>query len=257
MVKVKQDLTGHCFGKLIVICQAEDHIQANGRHEARWLCECNCEAHNRVFVRQADLKRGHTRSCGCLRSEETAEANKIKKKKINQYTVVNDIVVGLTFNTQKEFYVDVKNFDKIKDICWCETIQRGMPRLMGRDIETGKNIFMHQLLGFANYDHIDRNELNNLESNLRPATASENSQNRKRNSNNTSGVIGVGWDKNCQKWVARIKIQGHSIYLGSFINKDEAIITRLKAEQKYFKEFAPQIHLYEKYGIQEDNNDKI
>ena len=255
MVATKQDLIGHKFGKLTVIGRAEDYIYPNGAHHPRWLCECDCEEYNQISVMESDLKRGHTKSCGCLRSERTKATNKTKKKKANQYTIKDNMVIGLTFNTQKEFYVDVKNFDKIKDICWCETIQRGMSRLMGRDTKTGKNIFMHQLLGFANYDHIDRNELNNLEINLRPATASENSQNRKRNSNNTSGVIGVGWDKNCQKWIARIKIQGRSIYLGSFINKDDAIIARLKAEQKYFKEFAPQIHLYAIYGIKEENND--
>lgn len=257
MVAVKQDLTGYKFGKLTVISQTEDHICPNGRHYPQWLCECECAEHTQIVVIDADLKRGHTKSCGCLRSEKTKEENKIKKKKINQYTIRDNVVVGLTFNTQKEFYVDAKNFDKIKDICWCEIVQRGMSRLIGRDTATGKNIFMHQLLGFVNYDHIDRNELNNLENNLRPATASENSQNRKRNSNNTSGIIGVGWRKDLQQWVARIKVKGRSIYLGSFIDKDDAIVARLKAEQKYFKEFAPQIHLYAIYGIEEDNNDEI
>ena len=39
------------------------------------------------------------------------------------------------------------------------------------------------------------------------------------------------------------------LHLGYFYNINDAIIERLKAEKLYFKEFAPQQHLYEKYGI--------
>ena len=252
MVNVKKDLTGKLFTRLKVICQTDDYVYPNGRREAKWLCECQCEEKNLIAVRQSDLKRGHTRSCGCLIKDETIASNKVAKKKYNQYKTNGDVVIGLTYNTNKEFYVDKKNFNIIKDICWCETNQNGFCRLMGRDTKTGKNVLMHQLLGFANYDHIDHNELNNLENNLRPATSSQNSQNRGIQSNNTSGVIGVSWFKNEQKWIARIKLQQRSIYLGSFANKNDAIIARLCAEQKYFGEFAPQKHLYEQYGIKEN-----
>jgi hypothetical protein len=37
--------------------------------------------------------------------------------------------------------------------------------------------------------------------------------------------------------------------LGYFINKDDAIKTRLSAEAKYYGEFAPQKHLFEEYGV--------
>ena len=44
-------------------------------------------------------------------------------------------------------------------------------------------------------------------------------------------------------------VNGKNIYLGVFVNKEDAIKTRLNAEQKYFGEFAPQQHLYEQYNI--------
>ena len=40
-----------------------------------------------------------------------------------------------------------------------------------------------------------------------------------------------------------------------FIPKDDAIKARLTAEARYFKEFAPQKHLFEKYGIITQQND--
>ena len=76
-------------------------------------------------------------------------------------------------------------------------------------------------------DHIDNNRHNNKLANLRFATLQQNSQNRPISSNNTSGTKGVRWNQNINKWTAQIKINGKTINLGSFINKDDAINTRV------------------------------
>ena len=57
-------------------------------------------------------------------------------------------------------------------------------------------------------------------------------------------------------WAARITVNKHRIHIGSFSNKEDAIVARLQAEAKYFGKFAPQRHLFEKYGIQELNERK-
>jgi predicted component of type VI protein secretion system len=111
-------------------------------------------------------------------------------------------------------------------------------------------------LGYTHHDHADRNELNNRKYNLRPATTQENARNHNRQKNNTSGVIGVGWLVQQNKWRAYIYIDKKHIGLGTFDNKNDAIIARLKAEQKYFGEFAPQKRLYEQYGIIEDRSEE-
>ena len=110
-------------------------------------------------------------------------------------------------------------------------------------------VFFHQYIGFKNYDHVDRNELNNVLSNLRPATRTQNAQNKSKQKNNTSGVSGVGWNKNSEKWIAYIRDNGKQISLGYFKEKNNAIRARLQAEQRIFKEFAPQQHLFAEYGI--------
>ena len=46
-----------------------------------------------------------------------------------------------------------------------------------------------------------------------------------------------------------ININGRQIHLGLFQNKEDAIKIRLKAEAKYYGEFAPQKHLFEQYKI--------
>lgn len=252
MVKVKEDLTGKIFGRLTVVKQVEDYILPCGKHHARWLCRCSCIDQKEVVVWGASLRRGDTTSCGCLGRENQIQSC----KKYNEYRIEGDIVIGLTTNTNKEFYVDLKNFDKIKDYCWYEQ-KGGAGSLKTHIPKSQKIISMHQMLGFKNYDHIDRNELNNLESNLRPATYQENARNHSLLSNNTSGFTGVSWDKKMSKWRSYIVINKQQIHLGLYINKEDAVIARLKAEAKYYGEFAPQRHLFDEYGISINNKENM
>ena len=73
--------------------------------------------------------------------------------------------------------------------------------------------------------------------------------NQSKQSNNTSGFIGVSWSKQYQKWVSYINVNKKTTYLGRFADKYDAVKTRLQAELKYYGEFAPQQHLFEEYGI--------
>ena len=65
-------------------------------------------------------------------------------------------------------------------------------------------------------DHIDGNTLNNNKNNLRWVTITENSMNAKISNTNTSGVKGVCFNKNNNKWIARININGIRVHLGYF-----------------------------------------
>lgn len=104
------------------------------------------------------------------------------------------------------------------------------------------------LLG-SKYDHVNKNKLDNRKSNLRVATHQENCRNRPKQTNNTSGVTGVGLTAG--KWYARIWIDGKLKHLGLFENKEDAIKARLNAEATYFGAFAPQIGMFEKYSIKQ------
>lgn len=67
-------------------------------------------------------------------------------------------------------------------------------------------------------------------SELRPCVHAENHQNRGISRVNTSGVTGVYWHKLRGKWMARIKKNGKTIYLGLFDDIDLAEATYLKAK---------------------------
>lgn len=230
--------------RLTVIEKVKD--KTKGR--ARWLVECSCINKTRFEADGKSIRNGNTTSCGCLQKEKTRIMG-LANKGVNDIRIEGEVVIGFTSNTHKEFYVDLKNLDKIKKYCWYEKKNGNMSRLLAKDTETGKTISMHGLLGFKHCDHEDRNELNNLEDNLRPASCSQNSMNRTLRCDNKSGVIGVYWDETQNRWYAYLNKNGKRVLSQYFINRTEAIKARLNAEVKYFGEFAPQKHLYEQYDI--------
>lgn len=250
MARTRGDLTGQIFGRLTVLSPAEDYIQPNGRHRTQWLCECSCNEHNKIIVITDHLKSGNTQSCGCLRREISADSMFNLVKKFNQYNLSGDYGIGWTSNTNKEFYFDLEDYDKIKDYCWCEHVDNtGYHSLEAWDTTLKRLVKMHHIIADKYYDHIDRNPLNNKKANLRKATSTENARNKSKYKNNTSGFIGVGWNKGHMKWYSDIKVNKKSKHLGYFNNKEDAIIARLEAEAKYYGEFAPQQHLFEQYNI--------
>ena len=62
--------------------------------------------------------------------------------------------------------------------------------------------------------------------NLREASRSVNRRNQSRPKNNTSGVLGVVWDKRRKKWRAEISVNGKQINLGRFSRLFEAAAHR-------------------------------
>ena len=104
-----------------------------------------------------------------------------------------------------------------------------------------KVMYMHrQILGEPQggvIDHVNHNGLDNRHVNLRVCTHSENHMNIAIPKNNTSGVKGVSWDKQHQKWEAYIIKHRKKIHLGLFKNKQHAREERMKANEKYQGEF--------------------
>lgn len=262
MVNVKEDMTGWIMSehgvlnsRLTVVCRDEDYIKPDGKHEARWLCKCSCGNNELKSILGRIIRSGGILSCGCLR-KETVIKNREATKKYNEW--LQDIFedengkykIGLAHNTNNKFYVDIEDFDKVKDYCWTESISNTGLHSPVTTINN-KRVSMHQFLGCKNWDHADRNEMNNRRYNLRPCTNKENIRNKSIQKNNTSGIIGVSWREDRQKYRAYITVENRKqIFLGNFLNKEDAIKIRLKAEKEYFGEFAPQRDLFKKYGIE-------
>ena len=214
---------------------------------ALWECECNCDKHSIVYVDGHSLRNGNTISCGCIARER--RINRLKK--YNEYHFDGNVVIGKSSNTDDEFMIDLEDFDKIKNICWSVCVNAsGMKELRGYDQNTQKTWRMHTFLGFSNYDHVDRNELNNCRSNLRIATPQEQVWNRNKAANKSSSVVGVSWHERDKIWSAEIFYNGKKVFRKYFKTESEAIIARLQEEIKYIDpNFSPNRHLYKQYGI--------
>lgn len=72
---------------------------------------------------------------------------------------------------------------------------------------------------------------------------------------NKTGVIGISFHKPNNKWHAKIQYNGKDISLKYFDDKNDAIRARLNKEVELFGyDNAPQRHLFEQYGITQQND---
>ena len=264
MVKAKEDMTGWKMwehgvpdSKIIIIKQADDYISPSGSRKTQWICECSCAKHSQFIAIGQDIKCGKTKSCGCLHDRQASTNGKNNRKYnkviLNLEDEYGQYGIGYCHNTGNKFYFDMDDYTKIQQYCWREHVhtKTGYHACEAQEHMSRKLILMHWIVAGKYYDHIDRNPLNNRKYNLRPATRTENARNRNKQKNNTSGFIGVYWSKKNTKWAATIVVHKKKIYLGYFSDKTDAIKARLTAELEYFREFAPQAHLFEQYGVKE------
>lgn len=78
-------------------------------------------------------------------------------------------------------------------------------------------------------DHIDGDGLNNSIGNLRTVTSKQSAENRPMPKTNTSGILGVCFNRKHKRWQATIG----RIRLGSFKTFEEAVNARKNAEKIY------------------------
>jgi hypothetical protein len=83
-------------------------------------------------------------------------------------------------------------------------------------------------------DHIDRNKLNNLIQNLRPANAYLNNLNTPAHSNKPSQYKGVYFNKDMFKWRVQYNFNNKTYHVGYFVDELEAAIAYNKAILKVF-----------------------
>lgn len=94
-------------------------------------------------------------------------------------------------------------------------------------------LYVHGTWPTEEIDHINQVRSDNRISNLRVAERSVNSRNQVLRKNNTSGVLGVCWDKSRNKWASRIKVNYKTINLGRHGSLLDAVAARKSAENKY------------------------
>lgn len=248
MVKVREDMTGWIMSehgvpdsKLTILRQCEDYIKPNGKREAQWLCQCNCDQKKLIIATSSSIKRGNTKSCGCIRGT-------------NKYNIDGCYGIGWSSNTNEEFYFSLDKYDLIKKYVWRVSIDKrnGYKSLVTSiHLPDGKckiKTMWSVITGYDYCDHKNGNTLDNRDENLRKSNHLLNMQNRKIHKNNKSSEIGISVDNN--KYMVGIRYNNNEYNLGVYEDFDTALLVRVRAEAAVFDpEYAPHRHLFEQYNI--------
>lgn len=137
----------------------------------------------------------------------------------------------------KKVLFDLDNIEIIKTLKWHLHYRAKDGRYDACANERDKNHEKRKYINMARYimktpknltiDHINRNTLDNRKSNLRNVPICINNLNK---SNNTSGCVGVTWDKAKNKWHVMIRDKN----LGRYNSFDDAVKARKQAEKENY-----------------------
>lgn len=202
---VERDMTPRLIGETYLRKVSENSHQryTYGLYECQY---CGTQWECRTTV----INRGYTKSCGCLISKNNKKhglslsrfysiwRNMLARCYNKKFKQFNDY--GGSGITVCEEWLDVKNF-----IDWVENKSNW---------EEGLTL-----------DRIDNNKGYSPD-NCTFSTRTIQSINQRQQSNNTSGYVGVAWDKNKGKWAVRIQIFKKEKHIGTFKTIEEAVLAR-------------------------------
>jgi hypothetical protein len=130
------------------------------------------------------------------------------------------------YNRKKELVcktrIDKEDYPKIKQYLW---------NIMGKGYIKSKigekHVYLHRFVmnetdPTVKIDHINNDPLDNRKCNLRRVTMRENAFNRTKPKNTSSQYKGVSFNKQMNKYVSYIKLNGIKYQLGSFEKEKDA-----------------------------------
>ena len=208
------DLTGKKFGRLTVLRK-----DGRDRHGMR-LWECACDCGKIIKTRKGALTSGRSKSCGCFNIEGRIQrATKHGMHLSPEYTAWRHMI-------DRCKNIKNKHFDDYggRGITVCERWHNSFENFYA---DMGPRPSQKHSI-----DRIDNN-CGYEPSNCRWATATTQALNKRKQMRNTSGYPGVWYSETERKWKAYIGIHRKRINLGTFSDKESAIVARKDAEIKY------------------------
>lgn len=150
----------------------------------------------------------------------------------------------ITWNCREELTSHDKMFNSRFAGHECGTIDNHGYRVISFKHEgNSHNIKAHRLAWLITYgyiaethiDHVNRNRKDNRIDNLRDVHPSANQRNMSMMRTNKSGITGVHWNKQINKWIAQAGLNGRTRHVGTFscINEAAAAVKSFRAKHGY------------------------
>ena len=160
-----------------------------------------------------------------------------EQRKVNPVKLIDNTAIVYFYNSSLHFLCDLEDWERLKQYCWHYSKDGYAVSNLG-NATYPHNMYFHRVIitppdGLF-IDHINRDRLDDRKQNLRIVNKLQNNLNKSNRSDNTTGVMGVSWDKERNKWRAMICFHGKSIHIGMYDNFDEAVIARKAAEKVLF-----------------------
>lgn len=197
---------GNKYGRLTVIKRAG---KAKNR-SIKYLCHCSCG--NKKIIRIDSLRRGITKSCGCINIKHNKSMTREYKtwvSMLNRCNNSNDSAYcyyggrGITVCSR---WLKLDNF--LKD--------------MGKK---PKGLTLER----------KNNELGYFPENVRWASWTNQARNKRIYKNNNTGYHGVVWIEKYSKYRVQIRVDNRTIHIGLFETLENATTARKQAEEKYWR----------------------
>ena len=140
--------------------------------------------------------------------------------------------------------VDDADFDTLIEFKWYAQWNESTKSFYAARASYRRQVRMHRvIMGLGHgrrrpVDHINRNTLDNRRENLRICTPTQNCANSVRSKRNSTGYKGVTFNKQQGRYVARVRINCKSKFLGYFSDPKLAHEAYVKAATKLFGKFA-------------------
>lgn len=197
-----------------------------GRFENTYIYECRCEHCGHISYKTAgELSASKGGDCQYCRPDY-------------HFQIHGNYAVG-TLTNGRAFIIDTVMVTQVKKRRWRQDAKGYIV-----SFDNGEKIFLHRfVLGRTNaesicVDHINRSKSDCRSSNLRVVSLQQNAMNRSIGKNNTSGYVGVCYDKRGQRFVARIGLNNHYYFLGSSVDAIQCAQMYNYAAQQIFRQFA-------------------